>query len=349
MQSIEVNSDRRYEVKVGANWRDRLPEILNSHDRTIIFASDLMAKKFELENFTSERVSLHLLPDGEEQKSVTEWQRALDVCGNFGLTRSDAVIAIGGGATTDFTGFVAASWLRGIAWYAIPTTLAAMVDAAIGGKTGLNTQHGKNLVGAFYSPTEVVIDPDFLRTLSDRDFSAGLAEVIKTGFIGEGRILDLLKTCSSLVEVRSIATELISLSAAFKAKVVSSDFKEGRLREILNYGHTLGHAVEKLENYQLRHGEAVAIGLIFAAELSRLVCGLSDESVQMHRELLRRFDLPITYGAAALPQLMEIMKGDKKARGNQMRFIGLEDIGKPSWLEAITSDEITQAYGKISS
>jgi len=349
MQSIEVNSDRRYEVKVGANWRDRLPEILNSHDRTIIFAPDILAKKFELENFISERVSLHLLPDGEEQKSVTEWQRALDVCGNFGLTRSDAVVAIGGGATTDFTGFVAASGLRGIAWYAIPTTLAAMVDAAIGGKTGLNTQHGKNLVGAFYSPTEVVIDADFLTTLPDRDFSAGLAEVIKTGLIGEQRILEILNSCSSLVEVRSIATELISLSAEFKAKVVSSDFKEGRLREILNYGHTLGHAIEKRENFQLRHGEAVAIGLVFAAELSRIVTRLSEDSVQLHRDLLERFGLPTYYDLAALPELVEIMKGDKKARGEQMRFIGLEEIGTPSWLEAVTIDQITQAYGKISS
>ena len=231
----------------------------------------------------------------------------------------------------------------------LSTTLAAMVDAAIGGKTGLNTQHGKNLVGAFYSPTEVVIDADFLTTLPDRDFSAGLAEVIKTGLIGEQRILEILNSCSSLVEVRSIATELISLSAEFKAKVVSSDFKEGRLRELLNYGHTLGHAIEKRENFQLRHGEAVAIGLVFAAELSRIVTRLSEDSVQLHRDLLERFGLPTYYDLAALPELVEIMKGDKKARGEQMRFIGLEEIGTPSWLEAVTIDQITQAYGKISS
>jgi 3-dehydroquinate synthase len=217
-----------------------------------------------------------------------------------------------------------------------------MVDAAIGGKTGINSSHGKNLIGAFHSPTSVVIDKNFLNSLSERDFNAGMAEVIKCGFISDRKILELALDAKSNIE------ELISRSIAVKAQVVSADFKEGRLREILNYGHTLGHAIEKIEDYKLRHGEAVAIGLVFAAELSNIAGGLNPAAVQLHRELLRKFELPTTYRPDALPKLLELMAGDKKSRGSVVRFIGLEDIAKPIWLESVTSDQIAQAYGRIS-
>ena len=232
--------------------------------------------------------------------------------------------------------------MRGISWHAIPTSLAGMVDAAIGGKTGINSSHGKNLIGAFHSPTSVVIDKNFLNSLSERDFNAGMAEVIKCGFISDRKILELALDAKSNIE------ELISRSIAVKAQVVSADFKEGRLREILNYGHTLGHAIEKIEDYKLRHGEAVAIGLVFAAELSNIAGGLNPAAVQLHRELLRKFELPTTYRPDALPKLVELMAGDKKSRGSVVRFIGLEDIAKPIWLESVTSDQIAQAYGRIS-
>jgi 3-dehydroquinate synthase len=266
-----------------------------------------------------------------------------EVCAEFGLTRSDCIIGIGGGSATDLAGFVAASWLRGISWHAIPTSLAGMVDAAIGGKTGINSPHGKNLIGAFHSPSSVVIDEEFLRSLSARDFNAGMAEVIKSGFIADPKILELA------LDAKANIAELIARSIAVKAQVVSADFKEGRLREILNYGHTLGHAIEKNEDYKLRHGEAVAIGLVFAAELSYIVGGLSSAAVEQHRELLKKFELPTTYRPDALPKLLELMAGDKKSRGSALRFIGLEDIAKPIWLEAVTSDQIAEAYGRISS
>jgi 3-dehydroquinate synthase len=349
MQAIEVRAERDYAIEVGVNWQEVVASIIAQHSRLIIFAPAFILEKFSLQDFASEKVELHCLPDGEEQKNVEQWQLALKHCGDLGLTRSDAVVAIGGGATTDFTGFVGASWLRGIAWYAIPTTLAAMVDAAIGGKTGLNSVHGKNLIGSFYSPAGVYIDPAFLETLSDRDLAAGLAEVIKTGLIGEAKILDLLERTPDLQGVREIATELIALAAAFKARIVSGDFREGRLREILNYGHTLGHAIEKAENYTLRHGEAVAIGLVFAAELSAIAAGLDTKAVSLHRSLLTRYGLPISYEPSALSALLETMRGDKKSRGDQMRFIGLESLGNPVWLEEVTIDQITAAYGKISS
>jgi len=302
-----------------------------------------LAEQFQVQALAKANLRIVEIPTGEAAKSPEYLLKMWEVCGDFGLTRSDCIIGIGGGSATDLAGFVAASWLRGITWHAIPTSLAGMVDAAIGGKTGINSSHGKNLIGAFHSPSSVVIDKDFLNSLSDRDFNAGMAEVIKSGFIADPKILELA------LDAKSNIAELISRSIAVKAHVVSADFKEGRLREILNYGHTLGHAIEKNEDYKLRHGEAVAIGLVFAAELSNVAGGLNSTAVQLHRDLLRKFELPTTYRPEALPKLLELMAGDKKSRGTALRFIGLEDIGKPIWLEAVTSDQITEAYGRISS
>jgi 3-dehydroquinate synthase len=281
-------------------------------------------------------------PIGESAKSPEYLLQLWDACGDFGLTRSDAIVGIGGGATTDLAGFVAATWLRGISWYAIPTSLAGMVDASIGGKTGINSSFGKNLIGSFYSPNSVIVDRAFLKTLSTRDFNAGMAEVIKAGFIDNPKILDLADAADKNV------SELIWLSIEMKAKIVSQDFRESKIREILNYGHTLGHAIEKLENYKLRHGEAVSIGLVFAAELSNVSGHLSSAIVDQHRTLLSKFGLPITYEKSALPKLLDLMASDKKSRGNSLRFIGISGIAKPIWLEQVTSDQIAAAYERIS-
>ena len=217
-----------------------------------------------------------------------------------------------------------------------------MVDAAIGGKTGINSPSGKNLIGAFHSPDSVRIDITFLSSLSDRDFRAGMAEVIKCGFISDPEILKLALDAKSNIE------ELVHRSVEVKAKVVSTDFKESKQREILNYGHTLGHAVEKLEDYKLRHGEAISIGLMFAAQLSNVRGELDGEIVAKHKELLELFDLPTSYSRSALPALIDLMASDKKARGGQLRFIGLKAIGEPVWFEDVTSQEIAQAYERIS-
>jgi 3-dehydroquinate synthase len=280
-------------------------------------------------------------PSGEAAKSPEYLLQLWEACASFGLTRSDAIVGIGGGSTTDLAGFVGATWLRGIHWYAIPTSLAGMVDAAIGGKTGINSSHGKNLIGAFNSPQRVIIDQSFLTSLSQRDFNAGMAEVIKAGFIANPKILELAQSAASNIG------ELIWLSINVKAQVVSVDFKESKQREILNYGHTLGHAIEKLENYELRHGEAIAIGLVFAAELSNISGHLSEAIVEQHRKLLADLDLPITYKKGALPQLLGLMASDKKSRGASLRFIGISDIGKPVWLENITNEQISSAYERI--
>lgn len=342
MQTISVQAEREYDVRFVENWQTAFTEIAQSHEKVLVIAPSELVAAFNLETLQSPAVQVVSTPIGESAKSPEYLLQLWDACGDFGLTRSDAIVGIGGGATTDLAGFVAATWLRGISWYAIPTSLAGMVDASIGGKTGINSSFGKNLIGSFYSPNSVIVDRVFLKTLSTRDFNAGMAEVIKAGFIDNPKILDLADAAEKNV------SELIWLSIEMKAKIVSQDFRESKIREILNYGHTLGHAIEKLENYKLRHGEAVSIGLVFAAELSNVSGHLSSAIVDQHRTLLSKFGLPITYEKSALPKLLDLMASDKKSRGNSLRFIGISGIAKPIWLEQVTSDQIAAAYERIS-
>jgi 3-dehydroquinate synthase len=342
MQTISVQAEREYDVRFVENWQTAFTEIAQSHEKVLVIAPSELVAAFNLETLQSPAVQVVSTPIGESAKSPEYLLQLWDACGDFGLTRSDAIVGIGGGATTDLAGFVAATWLRGISWYAIPTSLAGMVDASIGGKTGINSSFGKNLIGSFYSPNSVIVDRAFLKTLSTRDFNAGMAEVIKAGFIDNPKILDLADAADKNV------SELIWLSIEMKAKIVSQDFRESKIREILNYGHTLGHAIEKLENYKLRHGEAVSIGLVFAAELSNVSGHLSSAIVDQHRALLSKFELPIAYEKSALPKLLDLMASDKKSRGNSLRFIGISGIAKPIWLEQVTSDQIAAAYERIS-
>jgi 3-dehydroquinate synthase len=341
MRTIKVKAEREYSVNFVKSWKNAFSDIAKSHDKVLVIAPAELVAKFDLKSLKSKGVELVETPAGEAAKSPEYLLQLWKACGDFGLTRSDAIVGIGGGSTTDLAGFVAATWLRGISWYAIPTSLVGMVDAAIGGKTGINSAHGKNLIGSFHSPKSVIIDQEFLKTLSTRDFNAGMAEVIKAGFIDNPQILELSKSASENIG------ELIWLSIDMKARVVSEDFRESKVREVLNYGHTLGHAIEKLEDYKLRHGEAVSIGLVFAAELSNVTGHLNQDIVDQHREILSKFDLPLTYEKSALPKLLDLMASDKKSRGSTIRFIGISDIAKPIWLEDVSSDQIAAAYERI--
>jgi 3-dehydroquinate synthase len=304
-------------------------------------------------SFGSSDVTVIEIPDGEAGKSPTTlkyiWDRLAAAC----FTRSDLIVGIGGGTVTDISGYAAASWLRGIDWVAIPTTLAGMVDAAVGGKTGINSPYGKNLIGAFHSPVSVIVDTSWLKTLSDRDFAAGLAEVIKCGFIDDPKILSLIDS-KSLAEVRrdsALVTELINRSISTKAKIVSEDFKESELREILNYGHTFGHAIERVSDYSIRHGEAVSIGMVFVAELSKQVGLINQETVSLHRNVLAGIGLPTSLasvpGGNNWPALQAAMSLDKKARGSQIRFVVLNEIGNCGRLEGVTEEQLKSAYERL--
>ena len=279
------------------------------------------------------------VPDSEDAKRVEVAAFCWGVLGQADFTRSDAVIGFGGGSTTDLAGFVAATWLRGVKLIQVPTTLLAMVDAAIGGKTGINTAEGKNLVGCFYAPSAVIIDLDTLESLPQNEILAGFGEVVKYGFIADERILELIEEDVAVAtdSKSDVFAELIERSVAIKARVVGEDFKEAGLREILNYGHTLGHAIELAERYKWRHGAAISIGMVFVAELARLAGRLSDEAVDRHRSVLKLIGLPTEYKAEKWDQLVATMQRDKKSRAGTLRFVVLDAVGKPTIMASITA------------
>jgi len=350
MIEITVNAERSYQVKLTNSWSRDLAAICKGRTRVAVIVSESYSPDLaELRNLDSE---LHVfqVPDGEDGKSISTLTKIWNWLGAAGFTRSDLVIGIGGGAITDLAGFAAASWLRGVDWVAVPTSLAGMVDASVGGKTGINSDYGKNLIGAFHSPIAVIIDTAFLKTLSDRDFSAGMAEVIKCGFIADRKILDvaIAHTVDSVRRNPDVISELIHRAVMVKAQVVSSDFKESFAREVLNYGHTLGHAIEIHAKYQLRHGEAVAIGLVYAAELAAARGLITASELDLHRTILVAYKLPITFDRQAWQKLAPLLALDKKARGNTIRFVALNGIGSTIRLEDLTSTELDAAYERIS-
>lgn len=352
---IEVTGENAYPIIIGRNLFEKVSEQLGETVDKVLIVHTGTVGKFadELREKLQEKYSQVLLaevPDAESAKRVEVAAFCWQVMGQADFTRTDAVIGLGGGAVTDLAGFVAATWLRGVRLIQIPTTALAMVDAAVGGKTGINTAEGKNLVGSFYAPHAVICDLELLKTLSPNEIRAGFAEVAKCGFIAKPEILDILlaNTDSAINPESEEFRRLIELSIGVKARVVSEDFREGGLREILNYGHTLGHAIEHAERYQWRHGVAISIGMMYAAELSRLTGALSDTDVEKHRNVLTALGLPLTYGAGRWEGLLATMQRDKKARAGMLRFIVLDAIGKPRVLAGVDPSMLQFAYQAIS-
>jgi 3-dehydroquinate synthase len=291
------------------------------------------------------------VPSGEAAKTIDVASGLWSWLGQSRVTRSDAIVGIGGGAATDLAGFVAATWLRGVPVVQVPTTLLGMVDAAVGGKTAIDVPEGKNLVGAFHPPAAVLCDMETLGTLDQADYVAGLAETIKAGFISDATILRLIEqdpADAALVAGRH-ARELVERAIRVKAAVVSADLREAGLREMLNYGHTLGHAIERVEAYRCRHGDAVAIGMVFAAQVGLLAGRLDATSVARHRAILRSVGLPVSYPGGRWPQLRAAMSLDKKSRGATLRMVVLDGEGKPGILASPPEDLLEEAYRVVSS
>ena len=353
MAEVTVNAERQYPVRITGDWRGDLSPLVTKRTRVAIIYSASMSAAMPTFSFNGVEVLTLEIPDGEAGKTPVVLNYLWDQLGKNGFTRSDLIVAIGGGTVTDVAGFAAASWLRGIDWVAIPTTLAGMVDASVGGKTGINSQYGKNLIGAFYSPISVIIDPSWLMTLSDRDFAAGLAEVVKCGFIDDPQILDLVsgKSVADIRKNSSLVSQLIERSITTKAKVVSADFKESELREILNYGHTFGHAIEKVSDYSIRHGEAVAIGMVFVAQLSFAADLIGEGLLQRHIALLKDIGLPTSLanipGAGNWESLYSAMALDKKSRGSSIRFVAITAVGECTRIEGVTEEQLKSAYEKV--
>jgi 3-dehydroquinate synthase len=350
---IEVAGERPYQVLVGRDLLDSLPPRVGSAAQVaVLFAAPLRGY--------AERVAATLraagfaplpieVPDAEAGKTIEVAARCWDALGGAGFTRTDAVVGVGGGAVTDLAGFVAAAWLRGVPVVQVPTSLLGMVDAAVGGKTGVNTAAGKNLVGAFHPPAGVLCDLSTLDTLPADDLRAGLAEVVKCGFIADPAILDLIERAPARAADPTSPNlrELFERAVTVKATVVGQDLRESGLREILNYGHTLGHAIEKAEGYRWKHGHAVSVGLVYAAALARRAGRLDAEVAARHERVLTSLALPVRYRGVGFDELHAAMRVDKKARGARLRFVVLDALAQPSILDSPSDDLLRGAFTEV--
>jgi 3-dehydroquinate synthase len=351
---IHVGGEQPYDVIVGTGVLGALPDLVGKRAQTVavVHAAGLGAIARPACRVLADAgfsVAVADVPDGEAAKDVTVAARLWSWLAESRVTRSDCVVGIGGGAATDLAGFAAATWLRGVPVVLLPTTLLGMVDAAVGGKTAIDIAAGKNLVGAFHPPAGVLADLATLETLPREDYVAGLAEVIKAGFIADGEILRLVAADpdGAASPHGQHARELVERAITIKARVVSADLRESGLRETLNYGHTLAHAIEKLERYTFRHGDAVAIGMVFAAEVGRLSGRLTEREVALHKELLTAVGLPVSYPRSAWPALRETMSLDKKARGARLRMVVLDGVGRPVIYDSPPEELLTEAYQAV--
>ncbi|MDT7761365.1 MAG: 3-dehydroquinate synthase [Mycobacterium sp.] len=351
--TVDVLVDPPYPVIIGTGLLGELGRILDGRHKVAILHQPVLSQTAEAirSHLSDKGIDAHRveIPDAESGKELPVLGFIWEVLGRIGVGRRDAIVSLGGGAATDVAGFAAATWLRGVDIVHVPTTLLGMVDAAVGGKTGINTDAGKNLVGAFHQPAAVLIDLATLETLPRNEIVAGMAEIVKAGFIADPVILDLIEADpqAALDPAGTVLPELIRRAVAVKAEVVGADEKESQLREILNYGHTLAHAIERRERYQWRHGAAVSVGLVFAAELGRLAGRLDEDTAKRHRSILISLGLPVTYDTDALPQLLEYMAGDKKTRAGVLRFVILDGLAKPGRLDGPDPSLLAAAYAEV--
>jgi 3-dehydroquinate synthase len=354
LSRVHVDGADPYDVVIGTGVLGELPGMLGDKVSTVavVHAEGLpeIARPV-CGALAAAGYAVHALPvpDGEAAKEVGVLAGLWSHFARLGMTRTDAVVGVGGGATTDLAAFAAASWLRGVRVVLVPTTLLSMVDAAVGGKTGINIPEGKNLVGAFHPPAGVLCDLTTLVTMPREDYISGLAEVIKAGFIADPKILELVEDdpAGAASPDGPHTRELVERAIQVKAEVVSADLRESGLREILNYGHTLGHAIEKAEDYRFRHGHAVAIGMVYAAELARLAGRLSPDVVERHRAVLSSVGLPTSYGRDSWAELRKTMTIDKKSRGATLRFVVLDGLAEPGRLEGPDEDLLAAAYQEV--
>ena len=346
-------AERSYPIYIGTDLWDIFSEVtarLRADGRRVaVIADQIIARKQPemLKRVVAMGEEPLLLRGGERTKSLAQLGRVLDWMAAQGLDRRCAVFAIGGGVMGDLAGFAAASYLRGVALYHAPTTLLAMVDSSVGGKTGVNLRAGKNLVGAFWQPEAVIIDTAFLRTLPEREFSAGLAEVIKYGLLADADLFHQIERTPVLRWDHPGLPSLIGECCAIKAGIVGSDERELRSsggRALLNLGHTFAHALENTAGYgEYLHGEAVGLGLVLAARLSHKIGWLPAGPVARVERVVAACGLPVRLRKRlAAEKLLAAMKLDKKVRGGKLRFVALRAIG-----EAETVDDVLWRRSKL--
>jgi 3-dehydroquinate synthase len=345
--------ERSYPIAIGTNLLATLADRLQAMqvDRKVAIVTNPIVRTLYGERVVGGltaagfRPAIIEIPAGEEHKNLAWLSFLYDRLIEARIERNAAIVALGGGVIGDLAGFAAATFLRGVPFVQVPTTLLAQVDSSVGGKTGINHPEGKNLIGAFYQPRLVLIDVDTLRSLPRREFIAGLAEVIKYGIILAPELFDLLdhEMERILTLDPTLLTHIIHVSCTLKAMVVGEDERETGLRSILNFGHTLGHAIERLTDYtRFLHGEAVAIGMAFAARVSN-ACGHCDrDTVTRVVRVLKRAGLPVEIPREILgPHLALAIEGDKKVASGKIKFVGIREIGQTTF-DQLTASEIAQ-------
>lgn len=289
-----------------------------------------------------------VLPPGEQEKNLARFAELMQALAELGASRDVTLLALGGGVIGDLTGFAAACWMRGVRFVQLPTTLLAMVDASVGGKTAVDLAHGKNLVGAFHQPAAVIIDPDTLKTLPDRELRAGLAEVVKMAAIADADFFSWLETNAEalLMRDRQALMHAITVSCTHKAAIVARDETEHGERMLLNFGHSFGHAIETEQGYEgLLHGEAVAVGMVLAARLSQQIGRASSCDTERLSDLLVHLGLPIIRPAGLTPTaLLAHMRLDKKAISGVMRLILWRGVGNAEVVQGITDEQIAGVF-----
>jgi len=294
--------------------------------------------------------ALLTFPPGESSKRLDQAAALYDELAARRFERTDVIVTLGGGVAGDLGGFVAATWLRGLNYIQVPTTLEAAIDASIGGKTAVNHAAGKNLVGVFHQPSGVIIDTDFLATLPQRDYQAGLAESVKHALIADASFLAWHEQQGSAILSRKarVIEELIARNCRIKAGIVARDEREAGLRMLLNFGHTVGHALEHLLEYELRHGECVALGIVAANALACARGWLAPTSVERVRNLLESLGLPVRlHRAVEAETLLSLCRMDKKVRGGRMRFVLLREVGRPEVANDVQPREVARALQAI--
>lgn len=352
MQRLGIDlGERSYDILIGLGLRKRAGEFLKpvfKPSRVVVIThpsiNDLygeeVAESFIAQGWTTDIIEV---PEGESSKNLSQAEKLYDHLLELNCDRKSVLVALGGGVIGDLVGFVAATYQRGIPFIQVPTTLLSQVDSSVGGKTAVNHPKGKNMIGAFYQPRLVVADLETLRTLSQKEYRAGLAEVVKYGVIADARLFEFLETHYKKIlnlDHKSLA-HIVETSCAIKARVVEKDERESHYRMILNFGHTFGHAIESLTEYaRFVHGEAVAMGMVRAAQLSHSVGKCSEEVPKRLEALLKNLGLPVDMPDLDSSAVIESLYHDKKTIGHKIRFILVTEIGSVEIADQMPEEEI---------
>jgi 3-dehydroquinate synthase len=355
MKKLKIDlADRSYDILIGRNFLPHLGDHLShikSARRVLVVTNPVINKLYGTtvtEGLESAGLEVECveIPEGETHKTLKDAQTVYDHLIEKQYDRNTLLVALGGGVIGDLTGFVAATFLRGVPYAQVPTTLLSQVDSSVGGKTAVNHPQGKNLIGAFYQPRLVAIDIDTLRSLPSDEFRAGIAEIIKYGVIEDPNLFSFLEQNSEkiLAQDTECLETIIETSCAIKAKVVERDERESSYRMVLNFGHTLGHAVEALTGYsQFKHGEGIAIGMVYAAKLSCQLGKCSEKVVRKIQALVEKFGLPSRLPDFPASEYIETMYRDKKAHDRKIRFILVKDIGTVEIVDYVAEADIQKA------